>query len=337
VILKIKNKVISKQSPFIIAEAGINHNGSIKLAKELILKAKESGADCIKFQTYKAENLIIKNQKTMQFFNEIKRCELTYGEFEELKAFSVKNDIIFMSTPDEEESLAFLLTLNLPAIKIGSGELNNIKFLELAAKSKKIIILSTGASTEEEIDRAFETVYALNKKIILMHCISEYPAELKSLNLRFIKYMSVKYKYLVGFSDHTESLITPVVAFLNGASVIEKHFTLDNAMEGPDHRFSLNPESFKKMVGYLKEAQESLGEEKRKITPKESEVRAFIRKSVFSKSNIEKGEILTEENTVLLRPQLGVKANDYFDVLGKRSAGKINKFKPIYAKDLLKK
>jgi len=335
-ILKIKNKVISKQNPFIIAEAGINHNGDINIAKELILKAKESGADCIKFQTYKTENLIIKNQKTIGFFNEIKKCELTYAEFQILKEFAVKYDIIFMSTPDDEESLDFLLSLNLPAIKIGSGEVNNIKFLKLAASSKKIIILSTGASTEDEIDRAYETVFALNKKIILMHCISEYPAELKTLNLKFIRYMSSKYKCPVGFSDHSTSLIAPVVAFLNGAAVIEKHFTLDKSMVGPDHRFSLDPQELSKMIENIKDAQESLGEEKRKITPKESEIRSFIRKSIFSNQNIEGGEELTENNITLLRPQLGIKANEYFDVLGRRVAEKINKYKPIYRKDIKK-
>ena len=336
-ILRIKNKIISKHSPFIIAEAGINHNGDIDIAKELILKAKESGADCIKFQTYKTENLIIKNQKTMTFFNEIKRCELTHSQFKDLKDFSIRNDIIFMSTPDDEESLEFLLTLSIPAIKIGSGEMNNLRFLELAAKSKKVILLSTGASTEEEIDKAFETVNKSNKKIVLMHCISEYPADLRSLNLRFIKYMSFKYKCMIGFSDHSTSLIAPVVAFLNGASVIEKHFTLDNEIEGPDHKFSLNPLSFRQMVKNIKEAETAMGEEKKKITAKESEMRTFIRKSVFSKSNIKKGEELNDKNTILLRPQLGIKANDYFDILGKRVINKINKYKPIYSKDIIKK
>ncbi|MDD3803234.1 MAG: N-acetylneuraminate synthase family protein [bacterium] len=336
-ILKIKNRVISKQSPFIIAEAGINHNGDIKLAKELISKAKESGADCIKFQTYKTENLIIKNDKTVAFFNEIKRCELSYPQFEELKEHAVRNEILFMSTPDEERSLDFLLSLNIPAIKIGSGEVNNISFLRRAAQSKKVILLSTGASTEEEIDAAYNEITALNKRIILMHCVSEYPASVKRLNLRYIKYMASKYRCLTGFSDHTTSLIAPTAAFLMGASVIEKHFTLDNSMEGPDHKFSLNPQSFKLMVENIREAEVSLGEEKKKITPKESELRQFIRKSLFSKKSIKRNETLTEENTVLLRPQLGIKANEYFDALGCKAGMKINKFKPIYKKDISKK
>lgn len=336
-ILKIKNRVISKHSPFIIAEAGINHNGEMKLAKEMIKKAKESGADCIKFQTYRTENLIIKNAKTASFFNEIKKCELSYAQFEELKENAVKNDIIFMSTPDEEDSLGFLISLNLPAIKIGSGEVNNYSLLRKAAESKKVILLSTGASTEEEIDRAFDEVSSINKKIILMHCVSEYPAPLSSLNLRYIRYMSSKYRCLTGFSDHSESLIAPVAAFLMGASVIEKHFTLDNSMNGPDHRFSLNPEAFLKMVQNIREAEDSLGEEKKRITPRESENRAFIRKSLFSKRTIERGEEINEENTTLLRPQLGIKANEYFEVIGSRAGLKINKFKPIYRKDIIRK
>ncbi|MGE3062059.1 MAG: N-acetylneuraminate synthase family protein [bacterium] len=336
-IIKIKNRVISKQSPFIIAEAGINHNGDMKLAKELIKRAKESGADCIKFQTYKAENLIIKNQKTISFFNEIKRCELSYGQFEELKECAVKNNIIFMSTPDEEESLDFLLTLNLPAIKIGSGEVNNLKLLKKVSLSKKVILMSTGASTEEEIDRAYEILSSESKKVILMHCVSEYPADIKSLNLRYIRYMGLKYRCLTGFSDHTTSLIAPVAAFLSGASVIEKHFTLDNSLSGPDHKFSLNPQSFRVMVDNIREAEAALGEEKKRITPKESELRQFIRKSLFSKQNIEKNEELSDGNTILLRPQLGIKANEYFDIIGSRALLKINKFKPIHRKDIIKK
>lgn len=333
-VIKIKNKIIKKGEIFIIAEGGVNHNGDIKIAKELILKAKEAGADAIKFQTYKTEKLIIKNKKTENFFNMIKRLELSENDFIELKDFAIKNDIIFLSTPDEEESFKFLLSLNLPAIKIGSGEANNIDFLINVAKTKKVVMISTGCCSEEEIDRIYKTLYPLNKKIILMHCISEYPASIESLNLNFIKKMVKKYNCPIGFSDHTTSIFTPSIAYVLGATVIEKHFTLDKNLPGPDHSSSLDFGEFKSMVDLLKETKKALGKDIRKITENEDKIRKFIRKSLFSKSQLLKGEILTKENTILLRPEIGIRADQSLKVYGKRIKVKKNRFKPIFSNEI---
>ncbi|MEO0281001.1 MAG: N-acetylneuraminate synthase family protein [candidate division WOR-3 bacterium] len=333
-VIKIKNRIIRKGDFFIIAEGGVNHNGDINLAKELIVKAKEAGADAIKFQTYKTEKLIIKNKKTEDFFNMIKRLELSEKDFIELKDFAIKNDIIFLSTPDEEESLKFLLSLNLPAIKIGSGEANNIDFLINVAKTKKVVLISTGCCNEEEIDRIYKTIYPLNKKMILMHCISEYPASIESLNLQFIKKMVKKYNCPIGFSDHTTSIFTPSIAYILGATVIEKHFTLDKNLPGPDHSSSLDFEEFKNMVELLYETKKALGKDIRKITEKEDRIRKFIRKSLFSKTEIKKGKTLTKENTILLRPEIGIRADQSLKVYGKRIKVKKNKFKPIFSNEI---
>ncbi|MEJ5307507.1 MAG: N-acetylneuraminate synthase family protein [candidate division WOR-3 bacterium] len=333
-VIKIKNRIIKKGDIFIIAEGGVNHNGDMNLAKELIVKAKEAGADAIKFQTYKTEKLIIKNKKTENFFNMIKRLELSEEDFIKLKDFAIKNDIIFLSTPDEEDSLNFLLSLNLPAIKIGSGEANNIDFLIKVAKTKKVVLISTGCCNEEEIDRIYQTVYPLNKKMILMHCISEYPAKIESLNLQFIKKMIKKYNCPIGFSDHTTSIFTPSIAYILGATVIEKHFTLDKNLPGPDHSSSLDVGEFKSMVNLIYETKEALGKDIRKITESEDRMRKFIRKSLFSKSEIKKGETLTKENTILLRPEIGIRADQATKVYGKRIKIKKNKFKPIFSNEI---
>lgn len=329
-IVKIKNKVIKKGEIFIIAEGGVNHNGDINLAKELIVKAKEAGADAIKFQTYKTEKLVIKNSKTEDFFKMIKDLELSEKDFIELKEYAVKNDIIFLSTPDEEDSLKFLMSLNLPAIKIGSGEANNLPFLKKVAKTKKTLLISTGCCTEDEIDRIYKTVYPINKKLVLLHCISEYPADIDSLNLNFIKKMIKKYNCPIGFSDHTTSIFTPSIAYILGATVIEKHFTLDKNLPGPDHKSSLDFKEFKSMVEILSETKKALGKDIRKITPREDKIRKFIRKSLFSKDELKSGEILTPQNTILLRPEIGIRADQAELIYGKRIKVKKNRYKPIF-------
>lgn len=332
--VKIKEYVIKRGNIFIIAEAGVNHNGDINMAKELIVKAKEAGADAVKFQTYKTEHLIIKNKKTENFFNMIKNLELKYDDFIELKDFAIKNDIIFLSTPDEEESLNFLLSLNLPAIKIGSGESNNYDFLLKVAKTKKVLLVSTGTSTEEEIDRIYKLIYPVNKKLVLMHCISEYPARISSLNLNFIKKLIKKYDCPIGFSDHTTSIFTPSIALTLGACVIEKHFTLDKNLPGPDHSSSLDFKEFKDMVEILKMTQIALGKDIRRISEEEDRIRKFVRKSLFSKLPLNKNSIITRENTILLRPEIGIRADKVIQYYGKKIKSKKNRFKPIFPEDV---
>lgn len=333
-IIKIKNHRISGEHMFIIAEAGINHNGEFELAKELISQAAKSGADAVKFQTYRTENLIVKNKRTKDLFNELKSYELTYEQFAGLRDFAEKEGIIFMSTADDMESLDFLSKLHLPAYKIGSGEIDNLLFLKKTALLKKPVLLSTGASTEEEIFKAYRTISRINRKIIIMHCISEYPADIASLNLSYIKSLIEQLKIPVGLSDHTASLISPALAMYMGASVIEKHFTLDRDMMGPDHAFSLDPGLFSTMCANIRDAEKMRGKGKKALTKKESELKQHIRKSVYTSSEIHADDNMTEANTKLLRPVLGISASMYEYFLGKRFIKDKNAYKPVRPSDI---
>lgn len=335
--LKIKNRQLTPDRPFIIAEAGINHNGSFDNAKLLIDKAKECGADCIKFQTYRTEKLLIKNKKTSDFYDLLKKHELSYDQFSKLKEYAEEKKIIFMSTPDDMESLKFLIKLKIPAIKIGSGEVDNYSLLREAALSKRVILLSTGASSPAEISKAASLILRENRNLVIMHCISEYPADIPSMNLRFIDALRRRYRLPVGLSDHTVSLSVPVAAVALGASVIEKHFTLDRKMEGPDHAFSLDPAMFSEMVKMINEAASALGSERREVTEKEASLRKQIRKSLYTAVNVREKEALNLRNTILLRPQLGIPASEADSAMGALLQNPKNAYKPIYPNDIAKK
>lgn len=335
--LKIKNRQLSSDNPFIIAEAGINHNGSVETAKLLIDEAKECGADCIKFQTYRTEKLIIKNKKTSEFYDLLKRHELSFNDFEELKKHAESRKIIFMSTPDDMESLKFLIKLKIPAIKIGSGEIDNYSLLREAALSKRVVILSTGASNIAEINKAASIILKENRNLVILHCVSEYPADVQSMNLRFLNTLSKRFRVPVGLSDHTDSLAVPAAAVALGASVIEKHFTLDRDMDGPDHSFSLDPSMFREMVKIIKEAASALGSDRKEITERESALRKQIRKSLYTAVNIKDKEALTQRNTILLRPQLGIPASESSSAMGAILQNPKNAYKPIYSDDIAKK
>ncbi len=333
-IVKIKDKKIKEDTPFIIAEAGINHNGNIDLAMEMIRQAKLIGADAIKFQTYKTENLLIKNKKTKELFNELKKYELSYDDFRKLILFAKKQGIIFLSTPDDIESFKFLYSMKIPSFKIGSGEIDNYYFLKMIAKANRTIILSLGTANDEEVYKAYKAIYSINKKLILMHCISAYPAPIEHLNLKHIAVLKKKYRVNIGFSDHSTSLLAPAIAVSMGASVIEKHFTLDNGLNGPDHKMSLNPENFLIMINNIKDILLMLGTGKKPIIRQEEIIKKEIRKSIYTNSEIKEGDTLSINNTVLLRPQMGLTAAKYEYFAGKKFKKNKNAYKPIRAEDL---
>lgn len=333
-IIKIKNFKISNERMFVIAEAGINHNGEMELAKELIIQAAKCGADAVKFQTYRTENLLVKNRKTKGLFQELKQYELSYEDFTVLRDFAENVGIIFLSTADDLESLKFLSSLKLPAYKIGSGEMDNYLMLKKTAMLRKPVLLSTGASTEEELFQAYRTIARLNRKVIIMHCVSDYPAAAQNLNLNYIKHLIEHLKVPVGLSDHSASLIAPAMASYMGASVIEKHFTLDNRLAGPDHSFSLAPDAFSIMVANIREAEIMRGKGKKLMTKGETELQGKIRKSIYSTSEIEEGEPLNMDNTKLLRPVLGISAAKYEYFLGKKFITSKNAYKPVRPKDI---
>lgn len=312
----------------IIAEAGVNHNGSIALAKQLVDKAVEAGVDIIKFQTFIAKNLTSKKaakaeyQKQQTDVNEtqyemLKRLELTFDEFIDLKEYCKQKKIEFLSTAFDLDSIDFLKNLEMKRWKIPSGEINNLPYLIKIANLGQPLILSTGMSDIEEIRAAVSLLINNGSgKITLLHCTTEYPAPYKDVNLNAIRTMQNEFKLPIGYSDHTIGIEVSIAAVAMGATVIEKHFTLDRNMEGPDHKASLEPEELKTMVSAIRKIQAALGSGEKK--PAESEIKnmRIARKSIVAKKNILKGERFTEENLTVKRPGNGISPMRWFEVIG---------------------
>lgn len=317
-----------KDSVFIIAEAGVNHNGSIKLAYELIDKAVEAKVDAVKFQTFIAEKLVSKFAEKAEYQKEntqneesqlemIKKLELKFEDFKKLNDYCNKKNIMFLSTAFDSESIEFLQSLDMPIFKIPSGEITNLPYLIEIAKTGKKIIISTGMSTLEEIEFAINVVKKYGaKEISVLHCNTEYPTPMKDVNLRAMLTLKEKFDVEIGYSDHTLGTEVPVAAVALGAKVIEKHFTLDNSMEGPDHKASLNPEGLKEMVSQIRNIEMALGSKDKK--PSESELKNIniARKSIVAKRPIKSGEIFTEDNLAVKRPGGGISPVKWFETIG---------------------
>ncbi|NMA73280.1 MAG: N-acetylneuraminate synthase [Bacteroidales bacterium] len=316
---------------YIIAEAGVNHNGDIAVAKEMIREAKKVGADAVKFQTFITENLVSKQAPKADYqkkitskeetqYQMLKKLELSFEEFIELSEYAKQVDIDFLSTPFDNESIDFLSQLSMPFWKISSGEVTNKPYLMKIAKTKKPIILSTGMSTMEEIEMALEVFHDYHQdNIILLHCNTEYPTPYSDVNLRAMVTMKEKFKVKVGYSDHTEGISVPIAAVALGAVVIEKHFTLDKTLPGPDHKVSLEPLELKQMVTLIRNIEKALGDGVKK--PSESEKRniGIARKSILAKRNIKKGEVLSEDNLTIKRPGNGISPMKWYDILGQKA------------------
>ena len=319
-------------SVFIIAEAGVNHNGDINLAKKLIDVAVKAGVDAVKFQTWKTELLVTKNaiQATYQTkntgidesqFDMLKRLELSYDEFRELKKYCDKKNIIFLSTPDEEQSANFLLELQ-DIFKIGSGELTNIPYLRHIGSFKKQIILSTGMGTLEEIGYALDILINANTKkedITVLHANTQYPTILDDVNLKAMVTIGKTFDVKYGYSDHTLGNIVPIMATSMGASIIEKHFTLDKTMAGPDHKASLNPEELKQMVTKIRKTQKILGSSIKQPSNSEIENIKKVRKYIVASKDIKKSEFLTKQNITTKRTSNGISASNWDKVLGSKA------------------
>jgi N,N'-diacetyllegionaminate synthase len=333
-----KRKIGEDETVFIIAEAGINHNGELKLAKQLVDKAKESKADAIKFQTFRTEDLVTKKADMAEYqkrnigkgqsqYEMLKEKELSYDEFKELKKYCNEKGIIFLSTPHTEDSIDFLEPL-VPAYKIGSGDLTNLPFLEKVAKKDKPIILSTGMGTLGEVEEAVNTIYAQgNKDLILLHCVTNYPAAIENVNLKAMITLKNTFKTLVGFSDHTLGITIPIAAVSLGAKVIEKHFTLDKNIKGPDHKASLNPEELKEMVIEIRKVEKSLGNGIKKPIKEEEKIKKVVRKSLVTSCDIKKGDIITKDKIKIKRPGTGIEPKYLDEVIGKKSKKFIEKDK----------
>jgi len=320
-------------SVFIIAEAGVNHNGDIGLAKELIDVAVEAGVDAVKFQTWKTELLVTQDAKQAAYQTEntgveesqydmLKKLELSYDDFKELKSYCDKRGILFLSTPDEPTSADFLRGLQ-DIFKIGSGELTNTPFLKHIGAFKKRIILSTGMGTLSEVEQALSTLIeagTAKEKITLLHATTMYPTPMHEVNLKAMLTLRDAFKVAVGYSDHTMGIEVPIAAVAMGATVIEKHFTLSCDMEGPDHKASLEPTELKAMVVAIRNIEQAVDGTGDKI-PQKSEIknREVIRKSIVAKKAIKKGELLTFDNLDTKRVGEGITSALWEEVLGLRA------------------
>ena len=317
---------------YIIAEAGVNHNGNFELAKKMILEGKKAGVDAVKFQTFIASNLVSSYAKKADYQMKstdnkesqqdmLKKLELSFQEFHLLKEYAAELNIDFLSTPFDEESIDFLDTLNMPFWKIPSGEITNLPYLIKIAKTKKPIILSTGMSTMEEIAEMLDVFCDYNRNdITLLHCNTEYPTPFQDVNLYAMKTLKEKFHVNVGYSDHTKGIEVPIAAVALGATVIEKHFTLDRNMLGPDHKASLEPGELAEMVKAIRNIESALGNEEKK--PSESEKKNILvaRKSIVAKKDIKKGDILSEENITTKRPGNGISPMEWFKIIGMKAA-----------------
>ena len=314
---------------YIIAEAGVNHNGQLDLALKLCDAAKEAGVDAVKFQTWKTENIVTASAQQAAYqtentgkeesqFDMLKRLELSYEHFSYIQQYCKKIGIDFLSTPDEEESLAFLMNdLQLPWVKIGSGEVTNIPYLRTIASYHKPVILSTGMSTLAQVATAYDTLLEAGApQVSLLHCTTNYPCPYDEVNLRAMQTMKDAFKCRVGYSDHTMGTEIPVAAVAMGAEIIEKHFTLDRTMDGPDHKASLEPDELKMMVRQIRHIETALGDGIKRPNRSEAENAKVVQKSILAKRPIKMGETLTPEMLTVKRAGAGISATHWDVVVG---------------------
>lgn len=315
----------------IIAEAGVNHNGNYDLAKKMITEAKEAGADYIKFQTFVPEKLVSKYaekaeyQKKTTSTNEsqlkmLKKLTLTNEDFFKLKKYCDEEEIGFLSTPFDLESIDFLKKFNMDFWKIPSGEITNLPYLERIARTGMKVVMSTGMCDMEEIKAAI-SVLENNQcgDIVLLQCNTQYPTPFDDVNLNAMKTINTETGKLVGYSDHTVGIEVPIAAVAMGAVMIEKHFTLDKRMQGPDHKASLEPAELKRMILSIRNIERAMGNGRKEPSNSEMTNKNVVRKSIVANRNIKIGEKFTEDNIAVKRPGHGISPMYWYDVLGKKA------------------
>ncbi|MEA3495095.1 MAG: N-acetylneuraminate synthase, partial [Bacteroidota bacterium] len=318
------------EKTFIIAEAGVNHNGSIETAKKLIDVAVDAGADAVKFQTFIAKDLVSKSSPKAEYqkkttnkkesqFEMIKKLEISFEDHLELKSYCEKKRIKFLSSAFDLDSIDLLEKIGMDIYKIPSGEITNLPYLRKIGKLNKKVILSTGMASLEEIDNALKVITksgTKDKDITVLHCNSEYPTPMTDVNLKAMLHIKNEFDIKIGYSDHTLGIEVPVAAVVLGAKVIEKHFTLDKTMDGPDHKASLEPDELKAMVDAIRNIEKAMGEGIKKPSPSELKNKDIARKSIVAKIKIKKGDIFTEENLAVKRPGTGINPMEWDNVIG---------------------
>ena len=314
----------------IIAEAGVNHNGSIQLAFDLIDAAVDAGADAVKFQTFKSENLVSKNTQKAEYqkrtsdalesqFEMLQKLELNFEDYKKLNDYCHERNIMFLSTPFDHSSIDLLNELELKIFKIPSGEITNLPYLRHIGSLEKKVILSTGMSILNEISDALNILIESGTKkenIVVLHANSMYPTPMEDVNLNAMRTIRQEFGVAVGYSDHTLGIEVDIAAVAMGASIIEKHFTLDKSMSGPDHKASIEPNELKAMVKAIRNIEKAIGNEMKIVTPSEQENRNIVRKSITANCTIKKGEKFTEDNLTTKRPGTGISPMKWDDIIG---------------------
>ena len=312
----------------IIAEAGVNHNGSLELAIKLVLEAKNAGADYVKFQSFKTEKLVSKFAAKAEYqkkttgasesqFDMIKKLELSESDHLELIRYCKELGIGFNSSPFDKDGIGYLDSLNVDFFKVPSGEITNLPYLRELAKFNRPVILSTGMCTVDEVRAALGVLK--NKKVTILHCNTEYPTPMKDVNLKAMLTLRDLFQIDVGYSDHTLGIEVPIAAVAMGATVIEKHFTLDKKMEGPDHPASLDPHELKQMVDAIRNIERALGTGTKEPSESEKKNMAVARKSIVASAPIKAGETFTESNITAKRPGTGISPMKWDEVIGKKA------------------
>lgn len=332
----------------IIAEAGVNHNGSLELAKQLIDKAVEAGVDIIKFQTFKSEKLVSKAAKQAEYQQRnigkkdegqlamLKKLELSQTDHEELISYCNEKGICFFSTAFDMDSIDYLHSLNMGLWKIPSGEITNYPYLRKIAQYQEPVILSTGMCELADIEAALNVLlqFGVKKELVtILHCNTEYPTPFEDVNLKAMLEIGEKFGIQIGYSDHTKGIEVPIAAVALGATVIEKHFTLDKNMEGPDHKASLEPDELKAMVSAIRNIEQALGTGHKTISESERKNIEIARKSIVAARPIKAGELLTEENLTVKRPGNGINPMRWNEVIGTCAVLSFNEEDPIQLAD----
>ena len=337
-------KVIGSGSGvFLIAEIGINHNGSVSQAEKLIDAAAESGADAVKFQSFRVDRLLIPSRDryaqqmdgTESAYQMLRRCELSWEDQEKLKKHADGRGILFLSTPFDEESADFLDSIGVPAFKIASSDITHVPLLRHVASKGKPILLSTGMSFLSEVADAIWSLRSAGaKEILLMHCVSAYPAAPQYMNLRALQTLQSYFEVSVGLSDHSEGILFPLIAVALGAVVIEKHFTLDKAAPGPDHRASMDPADLKLLVKSLRDVESSLGDGRKRPSDVEEESRLFGRRSIVAAVDIRAHETIASWMLTFKRPGSGLEPRFWEKVIGMTARRNIGKDTILQWEDL---
>ena len=318
---------------FIIAEAGVNHNGKLDLAYKLVDVAVKAGADAVKFQTFKPEKVVSRFAEKAKYQKEttdsaesqldmIKKLDLGYEAFVELKKYCDKKGIVFLSTPFDLDSIKFLDQLGLNVFKVPSGEITNLPYLRKLGSLNKQVIMSTGMADLKEVKEALDVLISCGtdrEGITVLHCNTEYPTPFDDVNLKAMLTIRNELSVKVGYSDHTPGIEVPVAAVALGAEVIEKHFTLNKNMEGPDHRASLEPDKLKAMVSAIRNIEKAMGDGIKRPSPSELKNKPIVRKSIVAARDIRKGEAFTEKNLAVKRPGDGISPMRWDEIIGQKA------------------